>query len=214
MPLIHNAEIYFSRLDPLRPNARYDKDNPKWEVQMRTDDFARVQELKEMGIKMKMLVHKEGEHEGEPQLNAAGKKEWRFTFKKGSVKAAKQGGGPAEPPQVVDGDLNPIDPTTIGNGSRANLDIFQYQYGDNKEKTANVLMGVQVTKLVYYKQKPQGFSKAEMEETVFPEEKATDFTEEDEGHDEDQEVAEFTPTSSSLVPPMVASEEKTEDVPF
>jgi len=165
MPLIENAEIYFATLDPARPNAKWDKENPKWEVQMRTSDFERVTELKDLGIKMRLMTHNSGESEGEPITDEQGRKQWRYTFKKSSTKALKLGGGPAAPPELVDGDMEPVDPTIIGNGTLANLDIFQYTYGDNK--IACVLMGVQIVKLVYYKQS-SGFVKAAMQDTVYP----------------------------------------------
>ena len=188
MPLITHAPIYFARLDPARPNERYDKENPKWEVQMRTSDYAQVEELRDLGIKMRMIVHKEGApQEGEPVLNDAGEKQWRFNFKKGSIKGPKQGGGPADPPTVVDGDLNPIDPTTIGNGTIANLDVFQYGYGEGK--TACVLMGVQITKLMYYKQKVQGFAKADQEPTEYAEGQAPGYDE----HESPKDDSPITP---------------------
>jgi hypothetical protein len=54
---------------------------------------------------------------------------------------------------VINGKMVPIDPNSIGNGSLANVRIFQYEYTNettNKKGIASVLMGIQVTKHIVY----------------------------------------------------------------
>jgi len=37
MPIINNASIWFAKLDPKRPNNKFNKTNPTWECQIRTE---------------------------------------------------------------------------------------------------------------------------------------------------------------------------------
>ena len=71
-------------------------------------------------------------------------------------KSKKRDGTPVDPVKVVDGQLNDIDPNTMGNGSIGNVRIYQYDYdvGGNTG-IASMLMAVQVTKLIKYEPKPR-----------------------------------------------------------
>jgi hypothetical protein len=150
MPIIKNVPIYFAKLDPKRPNARLNKTNPTWEVQFRTDDPAQMKEWKELGIRSKVITYPENhDNAGEPILNEHGKKVWRVNIRK---RSKDKNGEPAQPVTVVDAKLRSLDPRIIGNGSIANVRIYQYPYekADKTEGIASVLMGLQVTRLVEY----------------------------------------------------------------
>ena len=152
MAILKNCEIYFPKLDPKRPNAKYNKKNPTWEIQIRTTSKEVKKQWEEMGIKVKAVIPDE---EGE-------KPYYRANLRKKSIKSD---GEPAEPVAVVNGQLDPIDPNTIGNGSIGNIRIFQYEYkNDDESGIANVLMKIQLTRHVKYvpKQRDDDF---EMEET-------------------------------------------------
>lgn len=164
-----NAEMWFAKLDPKYPNARINKDNPTWELQLRTDDAEQKKEWEALGFKPKLIVGKEGEdNEGEPVLNKKGKKQWRVNLKRKSLKLDKSTKEmvPNEPVKVVNGHLEDIAANTIGNGSIGNIRIFQYEYDkvDGTKGLASVLMGVQVKKHIVYTPKARD-DHFDMEET-------------------------------------------------
>lgn len=181
MAILKNVEIHHAKLDPKRPNASFNKNNPTWELQIRTADPAQKAEWEAANLKPKLMVYKEGMKDaagediaGMPVLNANGKKQWRVNLKK---KSLKKDGEKAEPVQVVSGDLSPIDPNTIGNGSIAHIRLFQYEYkNDEKSGIASVVMGIQMKRHIVYVPKPNEGFDMEDSETV-----AADPTDDDEG---------------------------------
>jgi len=183
MPIINNAEIWFAKLDPKRPNNKFNKTNPTWECQIRTTDKSVKKEWEAMNLPVKAIVPDEGETY------------FRVNLRKKSIKVDKE---PASPVTVVNGSLEEIDPNTIGNGSIGNIRIFQYDYTkkDGSPGVVSVLMGVQITKHLVYKPKPRGdeFSMAEFE-TI----------DADDADDSDENFAESTPSPSS---PKVKEDEK------
>ena len=50
MAILKNAELFFAKLDPKRPNDRFDKENPTWEVQARTRSKAQAKEWKDLHL--------------------------------------------------------------------------------------------------------------------------------------------------------------------
>ena len=163
MPILKNAEMWFANLDPKYPNARYNKQNPTWELQLRTTSKEQMDEWKEIGLAPKLMVYKDGDQEGEPILSADGKKQWRVNLRKRSLDSK---GEPAKPVVVVNGSLEEIDGATIGNGSIGNIRIYQYEYEQDKEtKLASVLMSVQVTKYIKYERQGNPEEQFTMEET-------------------------------------------------
>lgn len=158
MAIINNAEIWFCKLDPKRPNAAFNKKAPTWELQIRTTDPEYKKYLDGLNLNTKLIIHKDGEKEGEPVLTEDGKKQWRVNLKKPSKKSD---GTPAAPVKVVNGSLEDIDPNTIGNGSIANVRVFQYEYskegkgGKKEEGIASMLMAVQLKKHIVYHPKPR-----------------------------------------------------------
>jgi len=137
MTILKNVEIWFAKLS--KPNAKFNKENPTWELQIRTTSKEIKKEWEEMCLPVKAILP----DEGEPY--------WRVNLKKKSI---KNDGGAASPVNVVDAKLEPFaNPNTIGNGSVGNIRLFQYEYpkaGTSQKGVATVLMGVQVLKHVVF----------------------------------------------------------------
>jgi hypothetical protein len=143
MALLTDCELWFLRCDPARPNNKFDKENPTWEVQIRTTDKTQKKEWEALSLPMKAMVPDEG-----PPY-------FRVNLKKSSI---KKDGTPAAPVKIVDGDLNEIDPNTIGNGSVGNIRIFQYDYPKKEgggTGIATILMAIQITKHIEFERRPR-----------------------------------------------------------
>lgn len=181
MALIKNAELHYIRVIPNRPNRKFSRDNPTWEVQIRTYDSKQKREWEAQGIKMKAVVPDE---EGARPY-------WKAVIKK---KTIKKDGEPSSPIEVKYGDLSDGDPATIGNGSIADVRVFQYEYPkeDGGTGIANVLSGIKIKKLIKYTPKPRDddFEAEDMEIVD---------DEEDEDVDEEEE-AEEKPKTPALKP--------------
>lgn len=155
MTIINNCELWFAKLG--KPNNKFNKENPTWELQIRTSDKAVKSAWEGLNLAVKGIVPDEG-----PPF-------WRVNLRKKSIKAD---GSPAAPIKVVNGKLEEIDPNSIGHGSIGNVRIFQYEYQDAKKQTkiASILMGVQVTKLQKFVKKARDDDFTEGEnEVVEPE---------------------------------------------
>ena len=140
MAILKNVEIFFAKLDPKRPNSKFNSENPSWEIQIRSRDKKVAQSWKELKLNVKADEDDNGLF-------------YKVNLKK---KSKKRDGEPQQPVTLVDGQLNPLDPNTIGNGSVANVRVFQYEYEvGGQKKTASMLMAVQVTKLFEYTPKPR-----------------------------------------------------------
>jgi len=165
--IIDNCELWYVKLNPEKPEKSRDKDKPDyWTLQIRTTDKAVRDEWKEKNLNPKPVVP----DEGEPYF--------KVNIRRKTVNAS---GKEADCPDLIDGNLNPIDPDTVGNGSVGNVRIFQYDY-QNEFGTgiASVLMGCQLTKhILYTPQVGEEFAKATTE-VVTPETKAMPEDEEDE----------------------------------
>jgi len=157
--VLKNVELWFIKANPKRPNAKFNKANPTWEAQIRTTSKEVKKEWEALKLGVKAIVP-DGENE---------KTYFRVNLRK---KTIKESGEPASPVSVINGAMKDIDPDSIGNGSIGNVRIFQYEY--KKESggtgTANVLMGIQVTKHIVYVPKAHSddFS-AEDDEVIQPE---------------------------------------------
>jgi hypothetical protein len=171
--VLKDVEIWFPKLNPKRPNGRFDPKNPTWEVQGRTlsVDTAREEAIAEalalgetqenaeiIGEKAAAAARvyaKEQKKEWEsnnitvkPVVPDEGEMFYRINLRK---KSFKSDGEPATPPKLVDGNLDPVDPDHIGNGSVANIRLFQYDYiNEGKAGVASILMGIQLTKHILY----------------------------------------------------------------
>ena len=172
MAILNDVAVFFVRCNPERPNATFSKKNPKWEVQLITTDPAKREEWASHGLKPRLMVYKEGDpKEGEPILTEDGKKQWRLNLSKNSLKEEKGVMVAAKPVEVVDGNREPVDPDTIGNGSICNVRVYLYEYDSAKKpgtkEIGHILMGIQVTTHVVYTAKPkEEFGKAETKRIV------------------------------------------------
>jgi hypothetical protein len=134
MAILKNVELFYPRLDPKKPNAKFNKEQPTWEVQIRTRDKKVKNEWVTLNLKPKTVEDDDG------------KVFYSVTLRK---KSKKKDGEVNQPVKVIDGGLNDINPMSIGNGSIGNVRIFQYEYGE-EGKIASMLMAVQITKLNEY----------------------------------------------------------------
>jgi hypothetical protein len=136
--ILKNVELHWVKLDPKRPNTTFDKDG-KWEVQIRTRNKAQAKEWKDANLKVTPVEDDDGVY-------------YRAMLKKS---AKKKDGEANAPVKVVNGSLEELNPNTIGNGSIANVRLFQYEYEVGPKKgIASMLMAVQVTTLNEYVPKP------------------------------------------------------------
>lgn len=159
MAVFKKCKLQYLYLEENRPNKRYNKTNPTWEVQLITDDPDQRQEWIDGNLRVSLVVGKKGtENEGEAILNEYGKKQWRVNLHKKTLKIDPKTKQlvPALPVTVVDGNQDPIDPGTLANGCVGNVRVFQRDYVDEEtkeERVANILMAIQITKHVIYKRK-------------------------------------------------------------
>jgi len=140
MAILKNVELFFAKLDPKRPSSTFNKENPTWEVQIRTRDKAVAKSWKELKLNVKPDEDDDGVY-------------YKVNLKK---KSKKRDGSDQNPVSLVSGSLEPIDPNKLGNGSVGNVRIFQYEYNvNNKQGIASMLMAIQVTELREYTPKPR-----------------------------------------------------------
>lgn len=106
----------------------------QWEMVIETNDPAKVEELKGYGLNVKQ--------------NKDDDKLFSVNLKRKGIKAD---GNPNAPVKIVDGSLQPMDGTNIGNGTQVNVNLWQYEYeAPGRKGVATSLTAVQVTKLVEY----------------------------------------------------------------
>jgi hypothetical protein len=184
MAMLNGFELWFVKCNPLRPSPQFNPANPSWEVQVRTSELAKKKEAEALGVKMKLIVYPAGhDQEGEAVLNEDGKKTYRVNFSKRSLKKNKQTNEmePAVPVEVVDGNLRPLDPDTIGHGSIGNIRIMQREYvSGGVQKIAHTLVGIQVTTLILYENKNrEEFDRTEMH-VIAPEKDENEEPQDDE----------------------------------
>jgi len=163
MAILRNVELWWARLNPKFPNSTFNKENPTWDIQIRTSDLQQKAEWQEAGLTPKLLSHPTGSpQEGEPMLNSEGKRIWRVDLRK---RTKNKEGENLKPVLVVDGQLQSLEPDLIGNGSTGNVRISQYKYDKGgKEMIGNTLMEVQITRLIKSIRKPrEGFEITDME---------------------------------------------------
>lgn len=160
MAILKDVEVYYVKCDPNRPSKQFSPDNPRWDVQIITDKPEKKEEWIELGLKPKLMIYKEGDpKEGEPILNDEGKKQWKLSLSKNSLKKENGVMVPSSPVNVVDGNKDPVDPNTIANKSLCNVHVFLYEYPSKKKPgtiaIGHVLMGIQVLTHIVYTAKPR-----------------------------------------------------------
>jgi hypothetical protein len=195
MALFKNLELWHVKVVHSRPNRRFSKERPTWEVQVRVYSKEQKAELEAEGLKLKAVIPDDG---AQPY--------WKTNIKK---KTIKRDDSPADPVEVVGGNMRPVDPNTIGNGSIGNVRVFQYDYtrADGSKGVASVLMGIQLTKHIVYT--PRGFDdefeEQEMEIVV--------QEEEEEGEEESQEADDSSSDGDDDEPDLEAGDgEEPEDL--
>jgi len=106
----------------------------QWEMMIQTSDPAKVKELQDYGLTVKQ--DKEDE------------KLFSVNLKRKGIKAD---GNPNAPVKIVDAKLSPITGDNIGNGSKVNVNLWQYAYeAPGRSGVATSLTAVQVVELVEY----------------------------------------------------------------
>lgn len=144
-----NVDLFFVKCDPQRPSRKMNPENPQWEVQIRTLDSDVAEKWKAMGLTVKF------------QIPAGMKPADGFYRANITKRAFKVDGSPGQPVEVVTGDLKPLNPNTIGNGSKGNLRLLKREYTHNgQQKVGYYLMGIQVTYLKPYEGGANGFDAA------------------------------------------------------
>lgn len=177
MAILNDCTLFHAKLS--RPSNRFDKENPSWELQIRTTSKDVAGEWRGLGLKTTAVVDDD-----------TGEVYYRSNLKK---KSKSKDGQTREGPEVVDAALNPLDGKNVGNGSIGNVRISQYEYTDaaGTAKKASVLMGVQVTKLVYFEPVAGDSFAAVGKTTVVHPEKAADAAPgdaEDDNHEDDDDA--------------------------
>lgn len=186
MALLTDCEIWFLRANPLKPNSKFNKENPTWECQIRTSDKTQKKNWAALNLNCKAVVP----DDGAPYF--------RVNLKKSSI---KKDGTAAEPVKIVNGELEPLDPDTIGNGSIGNIRIFQYEYPKKEGGmgVASMLMGIQITTHIEFERKPREDEFEPTDTTTIPVE-----------HSEEEE---FKPAAKAPSPPKEAPAVKAPSLP-
>jgi hypothetical protein len=132
--IIRDVQFYWAKLD--NPVDPFKTGTPQWELQIRTEDEAKAKELTDKYYLSMKKVTDDGEVY------------WKTNLKRKSV---NKDGNALEPPVVVNGNKQPIDSGSIGNGSTGNVMLFQYPYDvAGRKGVASQLSRVQVINLVPY----------------------------------------------------------------
>jgi hypothetical protein len=161
MAIIKNVELWWTKVDPKKPVKSREEGKPDyWEVQLRTTDKEKALGWAKKNVKFKPLKQTIRDEEGEPILDDMGEEQKQivtndegkpYFFVKLRRKVKLDDDGNPKKVNLVGGDLSEIKPNSVGNGSIANVKVFQYDYEyEGKKGVANVLMGIQVTKLFEY----------------------------------------------------------------
>ena len=180
---INAAQVYFVKCNPEKPSTKMDKNKPQWEAQVRTTDNAVVESWRALGLEPKFQI---------PAGKAPTEGFYRCNFSK---RAFKKDGSPAVPIEAVTGDLRPIDPDIIGNGSTVNIRLYAREgiRANGRPATFFTLAGIQVLHLIPYKSKSNGFRSA-----GFSADEPADDDEEGMQYDQDDDG--FGPAAHSVGP--------------
>jgi hypothetical protein len=152
--IIKSANLWWVKCNPAKPEPGYSANQPaRWSLQIKTTDKKVKDEWKALGLDPKLKEEKDGSGVY-----------YCVNLRKNAVKSS---GEPNSPVEFKTGKLAPLDPSIVGNGSVANIRVWQSPYtvrdekgAITKEGTRNTLMAVQVTKLNMYtpKEREDDFS--------------------------------------------------------
>ena len=126
--LLNNVDLSWVKLDPKNPDMGFDKKSPQYSCTVKTADKIAAEAWKKAGINVKPA-----EENGAVVYTADGKYN-------------------TAPPPVVDKSLQPIlDTSTIGNGSKGNVQVkFKpYEYM-GKKGISTQLLALQITDIIEY----------------------------------------------------------------
>lgn len=127
--IVRDAELWYSRLD--KPVAPFGGEQ-RWEIQMRTSDKSVADKWKD---EYDLNVKKQDDY-------------WKVNVKRNLMNRNKEEN---DPPQVVDASRNPTTCHNIGNGTKANIKLYQYPYDvAGRKGTGSMIKGVQIVDLVEY----------------------------------------------------------------
>jgi len=132
--IIDNCSFFWAKLDkPVNPFGSGDA----WELQIRTDDVMVAEDWQ-----MKSLNVKSKEEDGK-MVYYVNLKRWAKSPSTGKT---------YEPPKVLDGAKEPVDPSIVGNGSKGKVKVYQYEWSKGARKgITSIMVAVQVLDLVEYK---------------------------------------------------------------
>ena len=141
--ILKNVEIYYARLG--KPQS-YKGGPERWSIQLRTTDEAQADDWEDRGFTVKKIRPKKDEEKFEPY--------WRINL---SRKKFKADGSERDPVKVLDGKLDEVERTTIGNGSKGNIQYLAWSMmRDGEEISGFVLNKIQLTKHVVYEYQGDG----------------------------------------------------------
>ena len=187
MAIVKNVELWWVKCDAKRPIKNQDAGKPDyWEIQLRTTDKKLALEWAKENVKFKPLKRTLRDEEGNPILDDMGEEQSELVLSDEgkpyfAVKVRRKvrkneednieldNNGEPKIVKFVGGNLQKIDPNTVGNKSVGNVNLYQYPYsfkqnGKTVEGIANTLISVQVTKLHKYESKSsEGFEMTDME---------------------------------------------------
>lgn len=131
--IIKDVELFYTKLDqPANPFG-----TEQWEAQIRTSD-------KTAADSWKSDYYLNVKENSEDKYWFANLTRGLYRKDKGQITDQKN-----TPPSVVDGQRQPLDPSTIGYGSRGAVRVFQAPYKfQGKEGVSTTLSAVQVTDLI------------------------------------------------------------------
>ena len=139
MPVIKNVEIWYPKLAPENPSFAFRKEGGRWEVQIRTKNKKQKEEWQGLGLNVIPVIYKQTDIIDH----------YKVTL---HTNATDKSGKPMRAPAVVDGEMMPLDPNILGNGSIVNIQFTQREFNYNGKKgMGSHITGVQVIKLVEYK---------------------------------------------------------------
>lgn len=159
--VLKNVEIWFPKL---KKASSFKGSEPAWSLQMRTMDEAQADQWEELGFSVKKIKPNKANGETfEPYFRANIKR-----------KVAKSDGTERTAPKVVNSSLEPIDPTTIGNGSKGHIQYLPWEMEiKGEDVSGRILEAIQITHLVPYEPKGDGTYEEDEDFELLDEEEET-----------------------------------------